>query len=70
MLRRRWPLAFAGLAAAAVGLLGLLAWRLVQAPIALGALVPRIEAALGAAVGSPVRVGGAALAWDGATRRL
>ena len=70
MLRRRWPLALAGLAAAAVGLLGLLAWRLVQAPIALGALVPRIEAALGAAVGSPVSVGGAALAWDGATRHL
>ena len=70
MLRRRWPLALAGLAAAAVGLLGLLAWRLVQAPIALGVLVPRIEAALGAAVGSPVSVGGAALAWDGATRHL
>jgi len=67
VLWRRWPLALAGLAAAAVGLL---AWRLVRAPIALGALVPRIEAALGAAVGSPVRVGGAALAWDGATRRL
>jgi len=70
VLRRRWPLALAGLAAAAVGLLGLLAWRLVQAPIVLGVLVPRIEAALGAAVGSPVSVGGAALAWDGATRHL